>query len=81
MVEVFHVIPPKKRHLQFAVLSRVFKFRTFIPLGVLSPKIAMLLLISDGVIIVIRMISVFRDTDLATFIYLVVDILIFRIVR
>ena len=46
--ECFDVAPPEKWHLQFAVLSRVFKI--FIPLGMLSPKITMLSWISDGVL-------------------------------
>ena len=47
----FDVAPPKKRHLQSAVLSRVFKFWIFIPFGTLSLKITMLLYILDGRIV------------------------------
>ena len=45
----FDVAVPKKQHLQFAVLSQVFKFRIFISLVMLSPK--MLLLILDGILL------------------------------
>ena len=81
VAESFDAAPPKKQRLQLAVLSRAFKFRILIPSGMLSQKTAMLLLNSGELLLwLIRMITVCHDTDLATFIFLVVDVPIFHIV-
>ena len=69
MVNWFDLARPKKRHLQFVVLSRVFKFQIFIPFCMLSPKITVVIDILFCVIIVIKMITICCDTDLATFIF------------
>ena len=51
VVEVFRCSTTKEQHLELVVLGWVFKFQIFVPLFMLSPKITMLLLISDDALL------------------------------